>query len=90
MSFKDFIQGFIETSKLYIKKLENYSELNGSDKKKRLDEIILSYCDDALLNSSLNFFFKFLLKKFVVPNISYITQSIFDLIKTNITGITEQ
>ncbi|MBR6298507.1 MAG: hypothetical protein IKR34_04620 [Candidatus Gastranaerophilales bacterium] len=89
MSFKDFIQGFIETSKLYIQKFENYSELNGLDKKKRLDEIIISYCNNALLNSSLNFFFKFLLKKYVIPNISYITQAIFDLIKTNIAGITE-
>ena len=89
MSFKDFIQGFVETSKLYIQKFESYSELNGSDKKKRLDEIVLSYCNNVLLNSSLNFFFKFLLKKFIIPNISYITQAIFDLIKTNIAGITE-
>ena len=39
MNFKEFIKDFAETTKTYIEKYEQYKELSGEDKKKRVDQI---------------------------------------------------
>ena len=89
MSIKDFIKGFIQTSKTYIAKYEEYKELSNEDKKKRVDEILFSYTKNAIETLPINFIFKIALKKFLLPNISTLTQGVFDLIEVRISGITQ-
>lgn len=89
MSLKDFIKGFSETAKTYIEKFEQYKELSNEDKKKRVDDILTTYCLNAIDNLGLNFILKFAFKKLIIPNIPALTQAIFDLIKAKVDGITK-
>lgn len=89
MSLKDFIKGFSETAKTYIEKFEQYKELSNEDKKKRVDDILTTYCLSAIDNLGLNFILKFAFKKLIIPNIPFLTQAVFDLIKAKVDGITK-
>ena len=89
MNIKDFIQGFSLTTKSYIEKFEQCKELKGEDKKARVDDILTTYCENAIDGLGLNFILKFALKKLLIANIPNITQAIYDLIKTRIEGITK-
>ena len=89
MKLKEFIKGFAATAKDYIEKYEQYKELSGEQKKARVDNIILAYCENALDNLPLNFVFKWALSKILIPNIPHITHAIFDLLKAKVEGITK-
>lgn len=89
MAIKDFIQGFSETTKNYIEKFEQYKDLKGEDKKARVDDILTTYCINAIDDLGLNFILKFAFKKLFIANIPNITQAIYDLIQTKIEGITK-
>ena len=89
MHIKTFIKDFVQNTKGYIEKYEQYKELSGEDKKKRVDVLITDYVQAVIDNVGMNFVFKFVLKKLLLENIPTITQLIFDLIKTKVDGITK-
>ena len=89
MKLKEFLQNVAEQTKTYIEKYEEYKELNGKQKKARVDDLITHYIETTIDGIGLNFVFKFVLKKLLIENIPNITQIVFDLIKTKVDGITE-
>ena len=89
MNLKEFLQNVAEQTKTYIEKYEEYKELNGKQKKARVDDLIIHYVETTIDGIGLNFIFKFVLKKLLIDNIPNITQIVFDLIKTKVDGITE-
>lgn len=89
MHIKTFIKDFVQNTKGYIEKYEQYKELSGEDKKKRVDTLIYDYVQAVIDNVGLNFMFRFVLKKILLDNIPTFTQIIFDLLKAKIEGITK-
>lgn len=89
MKFKEFIKNFVDETKHYIEKYEQYKDLTGEEKKARVDDIILTYCQNTIDSLSLNFVFKWIFKTIVIPNIPHLTQAIFDLIASKVQGITK-
>lgn len=89
MNFKGFIQTIVKETKFYIEKYEQFKELNGKQKKARVDEVITDYVENTIDNIGLNFIVKFIIKKILIENIPTITQCIFDLIKSKVEGITK-
>lgn len=89
MKFKEFIQNIASQSKLYIEKYEEYKDLNGKQKKARVDELITNYIEATIDNIGLNFIAKFVIKKLLIDNVPVITQAIFDLIAAKVEGITK-
>lgn len=88
MEFKNFIKEFVDETKENIIDLAK-TELNNSNKKLELDSRIIDFLDDTLSGVKLNFILKFALKKLLLPNVSAITQIIYDLLKAKIDGITK-
>lgn len=88
MKFKEFVECFVNEAKAGIVELAETS-LSNENKKLALDHKIIKFLEIALENLSLNFILKFALKKLLVPNVSIITQVIFDLLKEHIKGITK-
>ena len=89
MEIKAFINGVAETTKKYIEKFEEYKELTGEQKKARVDDLIANYIEIAIDGLGLNFILKFVLKKLLMDNVPIITQTIFDLLKAKVDGITK-
>ena len=89
MKFKDFIQEFTQNAKDYIEKYEQYKDLTGEQKKARVDDMVLTYCNNILDKLPLNFVFKWVFKQILIPNIPHITQAIFDLLSAKVQGITK-
>ena len=89
MKFKEFIQTVVTETKHYIEKYEQIKELNGKQKKARVDEVITEYVEATIDNLGLNFIARFIVKKILIENIPTITQCIFDLIKSKVEGITK-
>lgn len=89
MNFKDFIQTIVKETKFYISKYEQIKELDGKQKKARVDEVITDYVETTFDNIGLNFVARFIIKKLLIENIPTITQCIFDLIKSKVEGITK-
>ena len=89
MKIKTFIENLTSTAKKYIEKYEEYKDLTGEDKKRRLDAIIVEYIEGNIDTIGLNFIAKFFIKNILLQNVPYITQAIFNLIKARIKGITE-
>lgn len=89
MKAKEFINGFCQTAKDYIGKYEQYKDLTGEEKKARVDDIVTTYCQNAIDSVPLNFAVKWVLKKLLIPNIPHLTQAIFDLIASKVQGITK-
>ena len=90
MKFKEFIEKFKNKTTELINFFEKQKKLTGAEKKAQVDFAIKNWVEDILQGSDLNFIIKFILKKYVLNNIPVITQSIFDLIKIRIEGITEE
>ena len=90
MKFNEFIKNVATQTKLYIAKYEEYKDLNGKQKKARVDDLIANYIEATIDNIGLNFIAKFVVKKLLVDNIPAITQVIFDLIASKIEGITKE
>ena len=86
MELKHFIQSFADTTKKNIIELAK-TDLNNSNKKMTLDHKIINFLEDSLEKLELNFILKIALKKLLIPNISLITQIIFDLLKERIKGL---
>ena len=89
MEIKQFIQTFATKTKAMIAWLEGYKTLSGEEKKERLDEHLTKYVDLTIDNLGLNFLFKFVLKRILLDNIPAITQTIFDLVKVKVEGVTK-
>lgn len=89
MELKEYIRNIANETKFYIAKYEEFKELNGKQKKARVDEVITDYIECTIDNISLNFVVKFIIKKLLIENIPVITQCIFDLIKAKVQGITK-
>lgn len=87
--FKEFIDGFKQTTQTYIEKYEKIQSLSNQEKKKQLDDIVEQYAETAINKINLNVFSRYIIKKFIINNIPYLTQAIFDLIKTKIEGVTK-
>ena len=88
MKLTNFIESFVTTVKTNIIELAK-TELSNENKKLALDYKIYGFIDDALERLSINFILKFALKKILLPNVSLFTQLIFNLLKSNIEGITK-
>lgn len=88
INLKEFIDGFVETTKFYIKRFEEIKNLTNEEKKERLDELLINYCEKAIDTLGVNFLFKLVLKKILIANIPHLTQTIFNLIRLKIEGIT--
>lgn len=88
MEFKNFILNFVNTTKQNIIELAK-TELNNNNKKMVLDQRIIEFLENAIAGVKLNFILKLALKKLLLPNVSVITQIIFDLLKARIEGITK-
>lgn len=88
MEFKNFILNFVNTTKTNIIELAK-TELNNNNKKMVLDQRIIDFLDNTIAGVKLNFILKLALKKLLLPNVSIITQIIFDLLKAKIEGITK-
>lgn len=89
MKIKEFIQTIVKETKFYIEKYEQIKDLNGKQKKARVDEVITDYVENTIDNIGLNFIVKFIIKKLLIENIPVITQCIFDLIASKVQGITK-
>ena len=50
MNFKDFIQTIAKETKFYISKYEQIKDLNGKQKKARVDEVITDYVETTIDN----------------------------------------
>ena len=88
MNFKEFIENFVATTKTSIVELAQ-TELSNQNKKLVLDHKIGDFLEETLNNLAINFILKIALKKLLLPNVSLITQIIYDLLKEKIKGITE-
>lgn len=89
MEIKAFIKQFTTTAKGIIGHLEDYRNLSNEAKKQRLDSDMTDWALKWVDELELNIVVKFVLKKLLIPNISTITQAIFDLIKSKVEGITK-
>lgn len=89
MKIKEFIKNFVDETKHYIEKYEQYKELSGVQKKARVDDIIKTYIENTIDTIGLNFIVKLIIKKLLIENIPIITQCVFDLIKAKVEGITK-
>ena len=89
MAIKEFIQNFVDNTKVEIFALAQ-TELDNKTKKERLDATIIAWATRTLDTLPINFIAKIVLKKLVVGNIGIITQAIYDLIKLKFTGITKE
>lgn len=89
MKIKEFIQNIAKQSKYYIEKYEDYKDLNGAQKKARVDDIIKEYIENTIDTVGLNFVVRFIIKKLIIENIPTITQIIFDLLSAKVKGITK-
>lgn len=89
MSFKEFLAKFVETTKKEIKALAS-SSFENSEKKEKLDLKITEAVELMLSKTNLNIFVIFVLKKFILPNVSELTQLIYDLLKSKIKGVTSE
>lgn len=88
MEFKNFILNFVNTTKQNIIELAK-TELNNNNKKMVLDQRIIDFLDNTIAGIKINFILKLALKKLLLPNVSIITQIVFDLLKAKIEGITK-
>ncbi len=88
MKFKEFIQGFTTVAKANIIELAK-TELSNENKKMVLDHKIFEYVERAINGLTINLILKLTLKKLLLPNISLITQTIYDLLKEKIEGVTK-
>lgn len=86
--FKTLLTGFVNVTKDTIKDLA-VTSLPNDAKKLQLDQYVTNWLSLKIENSKLNFFVKILIQKIIVPNISVITQVIFDLSKSKINGVTK-
>ena len=88
MKFKNFILNFVNTTKQNIIELAK-TELNNNNKKMVLDQRIIDFLDNTIAGIKISFILKIALRKLLLPNVSVITQIIFDLLKAKIEGITK-
>ena len=88
MILRDFIKNFVTEVNANILQLAQ-TELSNENKKLTLDHAIFEYVETAINGLSINFILKIALRKLLLPNISTITQIIFDLLKAKIEGITK-
>lgn len=65
------------------------TNLSNEEKKQALDLAVKSYVESFLERQPVGWFASFLINKFIIPNIPFITQKIFDLLKTKIEGVTK-
>lgn len=85
-NFLVFIKSFVNTAKEKIVELAT-TELNNQDKKKKLDEAIITFLE--LNVERYNVFVRLAIKKLIIPNVDNVTQLIYDLLKAKIKGVTD-
>lgn len=90
MKFKEFVIDFAKTAKGYIAYYETLKDLSGEEKKIRLDKKMTDLSLNIIEKAQINLVLKFIIKNYIIKNIPYITQAIFDLIKARVEGITDQ
>ena len=88
MKLKEFINNFAEQAKSKIIELAQ-TVLTNENKKLMLDHYIVDYVEKAINGLTVNFVLKLALRKLILPNVSLITQIIFDMLKARIAGVTK-
>lgn len=89
MTFKNFVENFVTTAQIQICNLVNV-ELDNVVKKDILDRKVTEWTVTTLENLPLNILAKWVIKKYLIPNIPAITQIIFNLLKERITNLTRK
>ena len=89
MQILEFVYAFtnktVETIKWYESEAKS---LTGPQKKARLDDTLKQWVDVHFNDLvKINFIFKGQVKKFVIKNISKLTQAIYDLIRIKVPGV---
>lgn len=89
MQILEFIFSFtnktIETIKCYEKEA---ASLDGKQKKDKLDDLLSYWVNDNFDKLvKINFLFKGQVKKFVIKNISKLTQAIYDIVRIRVPGV---
>ena len=85
----EFIQGLTDTAKNKIIELIT-AELENTEKKAALDETVTEWAENMLEKLSLNVLVKWFIKKYIIGNISTITQMIYDLLKCKVSGLSTE
>ena len=86
MKFKDFIQDFEIVTKNKIAELAMQA-LTNTEKKARLDDYLLEYLQNILGVFKPNLILRFIISKYVIPNVPTLTQTVYNLLKTRIEEI---
>ena len=89
MNFKEFINDFTAKAEEFIAKYEEVKTLKGEVKKKRVDELLLTWAISSITSLQVNPILKFALKWILSHYLPVFTQNIFNLIETRIAGITK-
>ena len=88
MKLNEFIKNFFEKVKNDVVELAE-TELTNENKKLMLDHNIVNWLEKAISGLTINLFLKMALKKLLLPNVSLITQLLFDFLKAKIQGVTK-
>lgn len=89
MNVKEFILEFGDKAKGFIEEYEKFSELSGEQKKDRVVELLNMWFEIALSKLQINAVLKAIVK-FILPKLlPELVQVAFNLIQTNIKGITK-
>lgn len=88
MKLNEFIKNFFAKVKNEVIELAE-TELTNENKKLMLDHNIINWLEKAINGLTINFILKAALKKLLLPNVSLITQLLFDFLKARIEGVTK-
>lgn len=87
-TFKLFVNEIINYAKVNIIDLAE-KELNNNDRKKQLDKAVTTYIITLLAGAKFNFVTKWIFENYVIKNIPFLTQCIYDLLKAKVKGVTK-
>lgn len=89
MQLKEFILTFGDKTKELIKYYEEFNQLKGNQKKDRVVDTLSNWIEITLKDVKMNGIFKMTIKLFIKFALPEIVQVAFNLIESNIKGITK-
>jgi hypothetical protein len=92
-NFVKYLSSVASVAKLSICNLAQ-TELENAVKKEKLDNYIVKFIKKTMSNYMpsgvvAKFCYKYVIKKFVIPNVAEFTQIVYDLLKSKIEKVTE-
>ncbi len=89
MKLEEFILKIGETVEKLIAEYETFKHLKGEQRKERVVKLLEQYIDNTLKDVKINKVLKALIKFFLPKILPALVQVAFNLIQTNIKGITK-